>query len=116
MISSSAVPLKLLLTQNFAGFVDVHTNERSGNILLPRQQFTAIGIPYEIPRSTTDAETIALKAANISKCFQCYCLSVSGASWYLIWNANCSKLLSRKKNLDEPKKIQPKIVTRARLR
>jgi hypothetical protein len=38
------------------------TNERSGNILLPRQQFTAIGIPYEIPSSTTDAETIALKA------------------------------------------------------
>lgn len=44
------------------------TNERSGSILLPRQQLTAIGIPYEIPSSTTDAETIALKAlGDVSK-------------------------------------------------
>lgn len=36
--------------------------ERSGSICLPRAQFTAIGIPYEMSSSTTDAETIALKA------------------------------------------------------
>lgn len=30
------------------------------------------------------------------KRFQCYCLSISGAARHLIWNTNCSELLSRK--------------------
>lgn len=54
------------------------TNERSGSIFLPRQQFTAIGIPYERPSNTTDAETIALKAlgdvSNIQGGVLCICL------------------------------------------
>jgi hypothetical protein len=56
------------------------TKERSGSILRPRRQLTTIGIPYERSRSTTDAETIALKA------------------------------------LEEPRKMRPNIVTRARFR
>lgn len=53
------------------------TNERSGSILLPRQQFTAIGIPYEIPSNTTDADTIALKALGDVSNIQDKMLSVS---------------------------------------
>lgn len=49
-------------------------------MFLPRAQLTAIGRAYEMPSSTTDADTMALNA------------------------------------LEDPKKIQPKIVTKARLR
>lgn len=38
------------------------TNERSGSIVRPRMQFTAIGIPYAISSITTDDEIIALNA------------------------------------------------------
>lgn len=34
----------------------------AGSILLPRIQLIAIGIPYETPRATTEAEIIALNA------------------------------------------------------
>jgi hypothetical protein len=33
-----------------------------GSIFLPRKQLIAIGIPYETPSATTDAEMMALKA------------------------------------------------------
>jgi hypothetical protein len=38
------------------------TNGLSGSILRPRRQLMAIGMPYETPSATTDAEIIALKA------------------------------------------------------
>ena len=38
------------------------TNVRSGSIVRPRRQFTAIGIPYEMSSITTDDEIIALNA------------------------------------------------------
>lgn len=34
----------------------------SGSIFRPRRQLIAIGMPYETPRATTEAEIIALKA------------------------------------------------------
>jgi hypothetical protein len=38
------------------------TNALSGSICLPRTQFTAIGMPYEISSMTTDEEIMALNA------------------------------------------------------
>lgn len=38
------------------------TNGRGPSILRPRKQLMAIGIPYDKPRATTEAERMALKA------------------------------------------------------
>lgn len=72
------------------------TNLRSGSMLRPRTQFTAIGIPYEIFSSTTEADTMALRAL-----FDFKKDSGDGVTGT---------------DLVEPKRIRPNMVTRARLR
>lgn len=37
----------------------------SGSIVRPRIQLIAMGIPYETPRATTDADMMALKALQV---------------------------------------------------
>jgi hypothetical protein len=43
-------------------------NDRdSGSMFLPRMQLMAIGMPYETPRATTEADMIALNALELSQ-------------------------------------------------
>ena len=68
----------------------------SGSIFLPRIQLMAIGMPYETPRATTDAEMMALNALfEVRMGFD----SELGHNYLL-----------------DPKNIQPKITTSATVR
>ena len=72
------------------------TNGLGGNILRPRRQLIAGGMAYETPRATTDAEMIALKALRASAMINAL-----------------GKRSTFGSHLDEPRKMQPKITTRA---
>lgn len=63
-------------------------------ILRPRMTLTIIGMPYETSRATTDAEMIALKALSNRQ---------NTSSLFNVFG----------KYLVEPRKINPKIITRA---